>query len=69
MGQMGQSVLPRSANEGRIKENLDIFDWSIPGELMAKFSEIKQVRLVKAEFAVHPLSGYKTLQDFWDGEI
>ncbi|KAI5019181.1 hypothetical protein ZWY2020_044069 [Hordeum vulgare] len=67
--QMGQSVLPRSANEGRIKENLDIFDWSIPGELMAKFSEIKQVRLVKAEFAVHPLSGYKTLQDFWDGEI
>ncbi|KAF6984983.1 hypothetical protein CFC21_002910 [Triticum aestivum] len=67
--QMGQSVLPRSGNEGRIKENFDIFDWSIPEDLMAKFSDIKQVRLVKAEFAVHPLSGYKTLEDFWDGEI
>ncbi|KAM3404491.1 hypothetical protein ACQJBY_007531 [Aegilops geniculata] len=67
--QMGQSVLPRSGNEGRIKQNFDIFDWSIPEDLMAKFSDIKQVRLVKAEFAVHPLSGYRTLEDFWDGEI
>ncbi|KAG2618839.1 hypothetical protein PVAP13_3NG141347 [Panicum virgatum] len=41
--QMGQSVLPKSANEARIKENIDIFDWSIPEDLMAKFSEIKQV--------------------------
>jgi diketogulonate reductase-like aldo/keto reductase len=40
--QMGQSVLPKSANEARIKENIDIFDWSIPEDLMAKFSEIKQ---------------------------
>lgn len=39
---MGHSVLPKSANESRIKENIDIFDWSIPEDLMAKFSEIKQ---------------------------
>ncbi|KAG2618843.1 hypothetical protein PVAP13_3NG141347 [Panicum virgatum] len=67
--QMGQSVLPKSANEARIKENIDIFDWSIPEDLMAKFSEIKQVRLQRAEFAVNPQSGYNTLEDFWDGEI
>ena len=138
--QMGHSVLPKSANESRIKENIDILDWSIPEDLMAKFSEIKQacpnvtsffsascislivfvydcyncsctrticifqynapvvscrnalsevfgylhfhsshmifllvyymqVRLLRAEFAVHPQGGYNTLEDFWDGEI
>jgi hypothetical protein len=43
--QMGQSVLPKSANEARIRENFDIFNWSIPEDLMAKFSEIKQACL------------------------
>ena len=43
--QMGQSVLPKSTNEARIKENFDIFEWSIPEDLMAKFSEIKQACL------------------------
>jgi alcohol dehydrogenase (NADP+) len=41
--QMGHSVLPKSANEKRIKENFDVFDWSIPEDLFAKFSEIEQV--------------------------
>ncbi|XP_019187377.1 PREDICTED: aldo-keto reductase family 4 member C9-like isoform X2 [Ipomoea nil] len=40
--QMGNSVLPKSTNEGRIKQNFDVFDWSIPDDLMAKFSEIEQ---------------------------
>jgi diketogulonate reductase-like aldo/keto reductase len=40
--QMGHSVLPKSANEARLNENINIFDWSIPEDLMAKFSEIKQ---------------------------
>ena len=40
---MGHSVLPKSTNEARIKENFDVFDWSIPEDLFAKFSEIEQV--------------------------
>jgi len=40
--QMGHSVLPKSTNEARIKENFDIFDWSIPDDLFCKFSEIPQ---------------------------
>ncbi|OAY65660.1 hypothetical protein ACMD2_25739, partial [Ananas comosus] len=28
--------------ESRMKENLDLFDWSIPEDLLAKISEIEQ---------------------------
>ncbi|KAF8717000.1 hypothetical protein HU200_026108 [Digitaria exilis] len=67
--QMGHSVLPKSTNEERIKQNLDVYDWSIPDDLLAKFSEIKQVRLLRGNFVVNPQSVYKTHEDLWDGEI
>ncbi|CAL4953673.1 unnamed protein product [Urochloa decumbens] len=67
--QMGHSVLPKSLNEQRIKQNLDLYDWSFPDDLLEKFSEIKQVKLSRGNFTVHPQSVYKTLEEFWDGEI
>ncbi|CAN6337413.1 unnamed protein product [Urochloa humidicola] len=67
--QMGQSVLPKSTDEARIEENLDIFGWSIPEEMMAEFSEIEQVKLLRAEFGLNTANGYQTLEDLWDGEI
>ncbi|KAL5133619.1 NADPH-dependent aldo-keto reductase, chloroplastic [Glycine soja] len=78
--QAGHSVLPKSTNESRIKGNFDIFDWSIPQDLMTKISEIKQAintwsllmqeRLVKASFFVHETYGaYRSIEDFWDGEL
>ncbi|KAK7286777.1 hypothetical protein RJT34_22010 [Clitoria ternatea] len=68
--QMRHSVLPKTANEARIKENFDIFDWSIPEELMSKLSEIKQERLLTGTgLFVHEHYGvYKTLEELWDGE-
>jgi alcohol dehydrogenase (NADP+) len=41
--QQGHSVLPKSVDESRLKQNVDLFGWSIPEELCAKFSEIEQV--------------------------
>jgi len=42
--QVGHSVETKSVSEARMKENLDIIlDWSIPEDLLAKFSEINQV--------------------------
>ncbi|KAL6146057.1 hypothetical protein ACLB2K_056740 [Fragaria x ananassa] len=68
--QMGHSVLPKSTNEARIKENLDVFGWSIPEDMFAKFSEIEQERLVKGDFFVHDTFGsYRTVEELWDGEI
>lgn len=43
--QMGHSVLPKSTNETRIKENFDVSGWSIPEDFLAKFSEIQQVSI------------------------
>ncbi|KAJ0582682.1 putative 3-beta-(or 20-alpha)-hydroxysteroid dehydrogenase [Helianthus annuus] len=46
--QMGHSVLPKSTNEARIKENFDVFDWSIPDALFEEMSKIEQ-----ASFLIH----------------
>ncbi|CAO2196959.1 unnamed protein product [Urochloa humidicola] len=67
--QQGQSVLPKSSNESRLKENIDLFGWSIPEELCAKFSEIEQVKQIRNDSFVHPQSMYKTIEELWDGEI
>ncbi|CAA3001859.1 NADPH-dependent aldo-keto reductase, chloroplastic-like [Olea europaea var. sylvestris] len=68
--QMGHSVLPKSTNESRIKENFDVFDWSIPDDLFANFSEIDQERQVTGNFFVHEKFGsYRTVEDIWDGEL
>lgn len=67
--QMGHSVLPKSTSEARIKENFDLFDWNIPEDLLAKFSEIEQARLIRGNFLVHPEGVYKNVEELWDGEI
>ncbi|KAM1038017.1 hypothetical protein ACFX13_033482 [Malus domestica] len=55
--QKGYSVFPKSANEARIKENLDVFGWSIPDDSFAKFSEIEQARLIRGAVFVHDTFG------------
>ncbi|EEF32517.1 NADPH-dependent aldo-keto reductase, chloroplastic isoform X2 [Ricinus communis] len=68
--QSGHSVLPKSVNESRIKQNLSLFDWCIPPELFSKLSEIHQQRLLRGDFAIHKThSPYKSLEELWDGEI
>ncbi|XP_068643833.1 NADPH-dependent aldo-keto reductase, chloroplastic-like [Aristolochia californica] len=63
--QMGHSVLPKSTNDSRIKQNFDLFKWSIPQLFFTKISEIPQARLLRGEFAIHTQS----LEELWDGEI
>ncbi|KAL5166402.1 NADPH-dependent aldo-keto reductase, chloroplastic [Glycine soja] len=67
--QMGHSVLPKSSNPARIKENFDIFDWSIPEDMLDKFFEIQQERLLKASFFHEPNGGYLPEEELWDGGI
>lgn len=68
--QMGHSVLPKSISEARMKENLDVFEWSIPEDLLAKFSEISQEKQIKGSEYVDETNGpYRSLEELWDGEI
>lgn len=68
--QSGHSVLPKSVNESRSKENLSLFDWHIPPDLFSKFTDIHQQRLLRGDFAVHETnSPYKSLEELWDDEI
>lgn len=68
--QMSHSVVPKSSNQRRMQENFDLFDWSIPDHLLAKFSEIKQERLIQGtEFVHETLGAYKTLEELWDDEL
>ncbi|KAL5550279.1 hypothetical protein UlMin_000455 [Ulmus minor] len=67
--QMGHSILPKSSSEATIKENFDVFDWSIPEDLLARFSEIEQEKLTKGAEFLHEANGYRTLEELWDGEI
>ncbi|KAI3514458.1 hypothetical protein L1887_12874 [Cichorium endivia] len=68
--QMGHSVLPKSTNEARIKQNFAVFDWSIPDDLFKELSKIEQARLIRGEFLVNDTYGdYRSVEELWDGEI
>jgi len=68
--QTGHSVLPKSSSGARLKENLDVFDWSIPEDLFTKFSNIPQEKFCRATEFAHETHGfYKTIEELWDGEI
>ncbi|KAI3667063.1 hypothetical protein L6452_42106 [Arctium lappa] len=65
--QMGHSILPKSTSESRIKENFDVFDWSIPEDLFAKISDIEQARLLRGTNFVDETHGhYKNIEELWD---
>lgn len=55
--QSGHSVLPKSVNESRIKENLMLFDWFIPPELFSKLSGIFQVYMLQK--TLHVFAGFR----------
>ncbi|XP_077236226.1 7-acetyl-epi-neemfruitin B aldo-keto reductase-like [Tasmannia lanceolata] len=67
--EQGVSLLPKSFNKERMKENLEIFDWPLSEEELQKISLLPQQRLSRAETFVTPKGQYKSLEDLWDGEI
>ncbi|WCJ37066.1 NAD(P)-linked oxidoreductase superfamily protein [Euphorbia peplus] len=63
------SVVVKSFNKERMKENLEIFDWELSEEDLQKINQIPQERGQKAEFLVSDLGLYKSLMDLWGGEM
>ncbi|KAJ0038064.1 hypothetical protein Pint_22029 [Pistacia integerrima] len=52
-----------------MKENLDIFDSKLTKEELNKIEQIPQCRENPAEFTVAEQGPYKSIEEFWDGEI
>lgn len=67
--EQGVSVVVKSYNKERMKENLEIFDWSLNSEDLQKISQIPQRRGATAREFISDEGPYKSLSELWDGEI
>jgi len=59
----------KSFNKERMKENLDIFDWSLSVEERDKIRQIPQKKGFPGLEFISPDGPYKSPEEFWDEEI
>ncbi|RRT77672.1 hypothetical protein GW17_00006094 [Ensete ventricosum] len=68
--EQGVSVVVKSFNKERLKENMEIFDWRLKEEDKERLSLIiPQKRLILVEPFISPNGFYKSHADFWDGDV
>ncbi|KAK4481870.1 hypothetical protein RD792_012781 [Penstemon davidsonii] len=67
--EQGIGVVAKSFNKERMKQNSDIFDWSLSSEQVERISEIRQERGCRGVDYTSVHGPYKTIQELWDGEI
>lgn len=67
--EQGVSVVVKSFNKERIKENMDIFDWELLPEELDKIDRIPQKRgCLSTDFVSEHHGPFKSLEELWDGE-
>ncbi|CAN6311646.1 unnamed protein product [Urochloa humidicola] len=66
--EQGDCVIPKSFNESRMRENLDIFNWELTEDARHQIRSLPEFR-GSYDFFVHDSGPYKTAEEFWDGEI
>ncbi|XP_065860955.1 non-functional NADPH-dependent codeinone reductase 2-like [Euphorbia lathyris] len=67
--EQGICVLVKSFNKERMKQNIDIFNWTLSDEEHEKINEIPQSRGSPGEKFISNNGPIKTLEELWDGEI
>ncbi|KAF8398864.1 hypothetical protein HHK36_014728 [Tetracentron sinense] len=67
--EQGVSVVVKSFSKERLKENLEIFDWTLSQEELQKIAVIPQFRGSLALEIVSDEGPYKSLDELWDGEM
>ncbi|KAL8159917.1 hypothetical protein V2J09_001454 [Rumex salicifolius] len=67
--EQGVSVLVKSFNQERMRQNLDIFDWNLSEEENLQIQKIPQARGFPYTHITGDGTPYKTLEHLWDGEI
>ncbi|KAL3834194.1 hypothetical protein ACJIZ3_008930 [Penstemon smallii] len=67
--EQGASMVVKSFNKERMKENIQIFDWKLSTEEVKNIKQIPQCRGSFGEWFVHENGPYKSVEELWDGEI
>ncbi|THG06462.1 hypothetical protein TEA_029106 [Camellia sinensis var. sinensis] len=67
--EQGVSVLVKSFNKERMKENLDIFDWTLSPEESKKIDQIPQQKGCPGLEFTSDQGLYKSVEELWDGKI
>lgn len=67
--EQGVSVVVKSFNKERIKENIEIFNWELSPEDCQKIDQIEQKKGSPGNVFVWEAGPYKSVEEFWDGEI
>ncbi|KAL5763066.1 hypothetical protein ACOSP7_019330 [Xanthoceras sorbifolium] len=67
--EQGVSVVVKSFDKDRMKENLDIFDWKLSAEDLHKIERIPQSRASLGEMYITEKGPFKSIEDIWDREI
>ncbi|CAL8994152.1 unnamed protein product [Prunus brigantina] len=70
--QAGATLAVKSYNKERLKQNLQVFDWELSEDDLKKINHIPQHKMMIREELVSAdgsSSPYKSVEEFWDGEI
>ncbi|KAJ9708651.1 hypothetical protein PVL29_000600 [Vitis rotundifolia] len=67
--EQGASVIVKSFNKERMKENLAIFDWELTAEDIQKIDQIQQFKGVPGLEFISDEGPYRSLLELWDEEI
>ncbi|XP_031273457.1 non-functional NADPH-dependent codeinone reductase 2-like isoform X3 [Pistacia vera] len=67
--EQGVSLVVKSFDRERMKENLEIFDWQLSAEELQKIEQIPQMRGNIIQSFVSEKGPYKSIEEIWDGEI
>lgn len=67
--EQGGSLLIKSFNKERIKQNLHIFEWELSPEELEQISQLPQHKAFDASDFIHENGPFKSPEEFWDGEI
>ncbi|KAH9609148.1 hypothetical protein KSS87_002374 [Heliosperma pusillum] len=67
--ELGITVVVKSFNKGRMKQNLEIFDWELSPEDHEKISSIPQARTCSGLDYTSPFGPFRTVEELWDEEV
>ncbi|PRQ40157.1 putative oxidoreductase [Rosa chinensis] len=67
--QTGTIVVVKSYNKERLKQNVQVFDWELSEEDLDKINQTPQHKTILREEYVSANGPYKSLEEFWDGEL